>query len=260
MTREGQLGAAVDALHADLLRAGENVAQIREALSWHAPEETVLLALLRRALPVRLLEHLGTTPPWSDKPNVLGRLVLNPRTPRALCLRLIPSLFWRDLAEVAASPPVAGAVRVRAEGRLQEMLPEMRLGDRVTLAKIATPPLLRLLLEDADRKVSDACLINARLREEDLLVALRKEQAPLSLIEAVVASPRWKEQYGVRLALALQPRTPLPLALLQISSLVKRDLLRIARTPGVRPLLQAAALRVADEPPPGGRTFGGSAT
>jgi hypothetical protein len=140
------------------------------------------------------------------------------------------------------------------------MLPELRLGDRVTLAKIATPTVLRLLLEDGEPKVSTACVINARLREEDLLVALRKDTVPPGLIGAAAESPRWKEQYGVRLALALQPRTPLSLALLQISSLLKRDLLRVARAPGLKPLLHAAALRVAEETPPGGRTLKGSAT
>jgi hypothetical protein len=111
--------------------------------------------------------------------------------------------------------------------------------------------------------VSEACLINPRLREEDLLLALRVDTVPGGLIQAVAASTRWMEKYGIRLALALQPRTPLPVALLQISSLVKRDLVRVARTPGVRPLLQAAALRVAEEEHAhsfGGRTLKGSAT
>lgn len=241
------MSGAVDALQADLLRAGENLGQVKAVLAQHSPEETVLLSLLRRALPVRFLEHVGTAPPWCDKPNVLGRLVQNPRTPRALSLRLMPSLFWRDLADVAASAQVPGAVRVRAEARLKEMLPDMRLGDRVTLAKIATPALLRLLLADGDRRVADACLINGRLREEDVVVALRPDTVAPALIEAVVASPKWKERYGVRLTLALQPRTPLAVALLQVSSLVKRDLLRISSTQGLRPLLRAAALRVAEE-------------
>jgi hypothetical protein len=67
-----------------------------------------------------------------------------------------------------------------------------------------------------------------------------------SLLEQVARSPRWSERYAVRLGLVLQPRTPLALALAQVSSLVRRDLLRVAETPGLRPILQAAALRVAD--------------
>jgi len=49
-------------------------------------------------------------------------------------------------------------------------------------------------------------------------------------------------------ALVLQPRTPLALALQQISSLVPRDLRRVAQEAGLRPLVRAAALAVLDRP------------
>jgi hypothetical protein len=240
-------GGSLDALYAELLDAGESPPRLREVLARHAPDETELVAALRRSVPVALLEHLAATDPWSRRPAVLAHVVLNPRAPRALSLRIVSSLFWRDLAEVAATPHVAGTVRVRAEGLLKDLLPELRLGDRVALAKIATPAVLPLLLADADPKVAAAALLNPRLREEDLVVALRRETVPVALLEAVSSSSRWGESYAVRLTLVLQPRTPLPLALLQISSLVKRDLLRVAESPGLKPLVQAAARRVAEE-------------
>ncbi len=186
---------------------------------------------------------MGTTPPWSERPRVLARIVLHPRAPRPLSLRLVTSLFWRDLADVAAAPHVSAAVRVRAENTLKELREDMRLGDRVSLAKVATPALLPGLLMDADRKVTEAALINPRLREEDVLNALRTPEVPLALVDAVVSSPKWSQVYAVRLALVLQPRTPLAVALLQISSLLKRDLLRVAESTAIRPLLQASAAR-----------------
>jgi hypothetical protein len=215
---------------------------VRALLAERQPDENVLMALLRRAVPVRFLEQVATTPPWSDRPMVLARVVLNPRAPRGLSLRLVSSLFWRDLADVAASPSVHGAVRVRAEASLREMLGELRLGERITLAKIATPLVLVPLLVDPDPRVVEATLINPRLREEDLVNALRREEASRVLAEAAAGSSRWSGRYSVRLSLALQPKTPLPLALLQLSSLLKSDLIRVARTPGVAPLVQAAAL------------------
>jgi hypothetical protein len=226
------------------VQAGESAPRVREILAREDPDEEVVLGVLRRAVPRQFLEHLGTTPPWSERPRVLARVVLHPRAPRALSLRLVASLFWRDLADVAAAPHVSAAVRVRAESALKELLDDMRLGDRVTLAKVATPALLKPLLMDDDRKVTEAALINPRLREEDLLNALRVQEVPLALVDAVVASPKWSQVYGVRLALVLQPRTPLPVALLQVSSLVRRDLLRVAESTGIRPLLQASAQAV----------------
>lgn len=240
-----QSGPEVDALYAELLKAGDSAPRIRDVLARHEPDDLVLIALLRRAVPIRLLEHLGTTLPWSERPRVLGGVVRNPRAPRTLALRLLPSLFWRDLAEVAASPPVASAVRVRSEGLLLEMLPELRLGERIALGKVATLAVLPLLLADPEAKVARATLNNPRLREEDLTLALRQPTVPKALLEEVAASTRWRESYAVRLALVLQARTPLALALAQLSSLVERDLKRVAESLGLPPLVQAAALRLA---------------
>jgi len=256
--RGSELDASVDELFAELLRGGEGLAPAREFMARASLDEATLITLLRRSVTVGLLEYVGTTPPWADHPRVLGAVLLNPKAPRALGLRLVPYLFWRDLSQVAASPWVSAAVRVRAEGVLREKLPEMRLGERVTLARIATPPVLIALLFDAELKVVGAALQNPRLREEDLLVQLRSDSVSPALIQAVAASSRWVEHYAVRLGLALQARTPLGVALGQISSLLPADLRRVAETSGLHPLVQASARRVADQGSEG-RNLGRSA-
>lgn len=232
----------MDILHGALLRAGEAVPALRAALAAHTPDTTLLIAVLRRAVPLRLLELLAS-PPWSEDARVLAGVVLNPRAPVPLSLRVVPSLFWRDLAAVALAPRVARPVRVRAEANLREKVPDLRLGERVTLAKIATASVLALLLADESPLVAEACLINPRLREEDLVTALRQETAPIALIHASCASTRWSGNYAVRVAVALQARTPLPLALGQLSALIPRDLERLSQAP-VAQLLRVAAQRL----------------
>jgi len=236
--------AAADALHARILRAGEDARLLRDLLDRSFPDDALLVSLLRRAVPVRFLEVVGTTKPWCDRATVVVQVVLHPRSPRGLSLRLLPQLYWRQLADVAATPHVPAAVRVRAEASLQDQLRDLRLGERVALARVATPPLMQRLLVEGEPRVLQALLNNPRLREEDLLVALRKTDVPLALVDAVVVSSRWSERYFVRLELALQPKTPLPIAMLQLSSLVKRDLRRVTETTGLRPLVLVAAERL----------------
>jgi hypothetical protein len=240
--------AAIDALFGEVLRGGENPVRARAALAL-AADETVLAAVLQRPVPVAFLEAAATISPWAERPRVLARIVLNPKTPRSLAQRLVSALYWRDLAEVAATPRIAAAVRSRAESQLRDGLADMRLGDRVTLARLATPALLPLLLADSERQVTEAALQNARLREEDLVNALRREDVRAVLVETVAASSRWATSYAVKLALVLQPRTPLALALQRISSLVPRDLRRVAEDPALRPLVRAAASEVLDSNP-----------
>ena len=235
----------MDALFAAVVAAAEDARRARAALEAAPPDRLLFAALLRRAVPLRFLEMLATTPPWSDDQRLMGAVVLSPRVSRALALRLVGALFWRDLADVAASPRVAPAARVRAEALLLDHMPDLRLGDRITLAKIATPPVLARLLEDGDPRVVEAALINGRVREEDLAAALRKDDVTRALIEGIAASPRWRDRYALRLAIVLQPRAPLAIALGQMTSLLPADLARVAEDEALLPLVQLAARRVA---------------
>jgi hypothetical protein len=235
----------VDRAWAELLRAETSPPAMREVLERHGQDKMLLVALLRRAVPLPFLELIASTPPWSDDHRLLASVVLSPRATRPLGLRLVGFLLWRDLADVAASPPVAAAVKIRAEAMLKDQLPELRLGEKITLAKMATPSVLMLLLADSDPKVVEAGLINTRLREEDLLMLVRAEMPSRPLLEGIVASSRWTDRYAIRLAIALHPRAPVALALGQLSALTTKDLGRVAEAPGLTPLVQAAAARVA---------------
>jgi hypothetical protein len=235
---------ALEALHAELLRAGEDRRRLLLLLDEWGPDETQLVSLLRRAVPVALLDVVGTARPWCDRPAAVAQVVLHARCPRGLSLRLLPQLFWKQLADVAATPHVPAAVRMKAEGSLKDLLRDLRLGEKVALARIATPPLIQALLAEGAPKVLGALLDNPRMREADLLQALRRPEVAPSLIGAVADSSRWAATYSVRLELVLQPRTPLSIALLQLSSLVKRDLVRVKEAKGLRPLVQVAAERL----------------
>jgi hypothetical protein len=235
--------AVVDEVHAELIRSGESRPRARALLAASLDEPT-LLALLCRSVPIAFLEEVAATPPWSERALVLARVVLNPRAPRALGQRLVGALRWRELAAVAGTMRVSGAVRLRAEALLRDQLPDLRFGDRITLARVATPALLGLLLSDSERRVVFAALENARLREEDLVTALRRDDAAAALIEGASVSPRWSGAYAVRLALVLQSRTPLAIALQQISGLVPRDLRRVADEQRLHLLVRAAARSV----------------
>ena len=196
---------AVDALFAEALGAGESRPRARGVLS-RALDEQVLASALRRAVPVAFLEEVASARPWSERPRVLARVVLSPRAPQALALRLVSGLYWRDLAEVAATTRVPAAVRSRAESLLRDGLGDMRLGDRVTLARLATPALLPGLLADSERQVAEAALLNPRLREEDLVAAsaAKGERLRALLVERLGDHPHVGDVRGRGLMVGLE--------------------------------------------------------
>ena len=234
----------VDRIHAEIVQAGESAAAVATLMAGREPPDNVMLALLRRALPKRFLEYVARTEPWASRTLVLTAVVTNPRVDTALSLRLLPQLPWRALATVSATPWVNGVVKVRADALLTEMLTDLKLGERIALGRIAGRSIAARLLADRDAKVLDATLANPRLLPDDLLRAINGAAPPRLLLEAISASPRWRELYAVRLALVLQPRTPLALALAHLSALTPRDLARVAASGSLTPLVCAAAQRV----------------
>ena len=236
---------ARDDFESALLALGEdpNPADLQAFLETHGRDKPRLIEALRRPLPGRLLEQIGDLRPLSDDARVAGALVQNPRTPLHVSRRLVSGLYWRDLAAAVANPWIAAGLRQRAEALLLEQLREMRLGDRVALARIASVAILRALLAETDARLLEGALFNPRLQESMLLQGLRSDTAHVALFEAVARSPRWRGTYAVRLELVLHPRTPLPIALAQVTSLVPADLKRLAMARGPHPLVRAAAER-----------------
>ena len=132
---------------------------------------------------------------------------------------------------------------MRAEALLQEQFPDLRLGERITLAKIATPPVLPLLLADAEAGWSRRASSNPRLREDDLVTAFRQETRAPALLETVTASSRWSRATRCGWRSSSSRARPWPWPSRQMSGLVPRDLRRLAEAP-VAPLLQLAACRL----------------
>jgi len=230
----------------ELRRQAGDAAALRAFVEKFGRDWFLLAGVLRRDVPEALLEYVAQTRPWCEDRRLAGVLVGNPRTPSALALRLVSELYWRDLADVATSLHLPAALRVRAEALLVERLGEMRRGDKIALARRASPGTLRALLHERDSEVLDAVLFNPRLQEQALLAGLRAEAACPQLLEAAARSPRWSASYAVAKQLVLQPRTPLGLALGRLSSLVPRDLRQVVAQRRLRPVVRAAAQRLLD--------------
>jgi hypothetical protein len=157
-------------------------------------------------------------------------------------------LFWRDLASVAEDFLLWTSLRKIAEKLLSDRIPEMALGERIALARVAGRSLHPRLLEQREVQVLTALLWNARVTEQDLVAAISRAGTPSETLGVMGRHPRWRDHYAIRLALVRQPHTPTAVALGFLTSLTDHDLSALSESTETPRILSLAARRILDDP------------
>lgn len=179
----------------------------------------------------RLIEALLALPPLVSAYDFRRLATLHPLTPRSEALRFVGGLYWADLVRVGIDTRVHPLVRRSADLRLLERLPGLAVGEKMAVARRASPAVLAVLRNDPTPRVVAALLENPRLTEGTLLPLLASEQASPLALAVIAGSPRWSSRYPLRLALCRNPKTPLAAVLAHLPHLLRRDLEAVAADP-----------------------------
>jgi len=175
---------------------------------------------------------------------ILRLLVRHPNAPSGLARNLLAGWRWGDLADLAADPAVASALRRDAERLLVARWDALSRGERVSLARRATHAVLGVAFSPGDDpSVARAALDNPRLREPDVLRVASDPRTRPGVLAAIGDHASWAERAAVRLALARNARTPSRNALRAVAELSERALRALALDPSVPRLVRIGAGR-----------------
>lgn len=181
--------------------------------------------------PAEVIEAILGTPRLMAVYEVRREVTRHPRTPQVQALRHLPGLFWRDMLEVGRDTRVPPQVRRAANLRLGEQLSSLSVGEKMAIARKASPELLVQVRRDASPKVIGAMLENPRLTESALLPLASRESAPPAVLAVIARSRRWSLRYRVRVAVARNPSTPSQLVVALLPRLKRTDLRAVAADP-----------------------------
>ena len=219
-----------------------------EALGRPDLQEQELLQLLRnRRATTSQLQRIGARPSWLRSHAVKRGLVQHPRCPLPLGRRLLPHLYWQELAMACEDLRLHPVLRRQAEELLKVRAPELTLGERITLARRATPPVIAVLAEGSDPPVLQSLMGNPRLLEPEAVLIARRERTPVESLGRLARHPRWGACRAVRMALTQNPRTPAQVALELLRRLSPNDLRQVAKDDKVPKLIRIGADRVLAE-------------
>jgi hypothetical protein len=197
-------------------------------------EEVLCLLLRRRDLSGELLEEIGRRRHFQKSLRVKRALALHPHTPRLISLRLLRDLYLMDLVQVALTPGVPVELRRSAEEQVISRLPQLPLGQKITLARRGPARVAGALLAEGHAQVLSVVLNNPNLTEAQVLRALARDRVNPNVVRAVSQHSKWSHAYNVRLALVRHPAAPLSTVLSYLPELTVSDLRELV-SPGIVP-------------------------
>jgi len=197
-------------------------------------EGQAALLLARKDLPGELIEEIAQRKPLLKTYAIKKALVLHPHTPRLVSLRLLRDLYLMDLVQLTLTPGALAELRRNAEEQLIARLPQLPLGQKITLARRGPGRVAGALLSEGHEQILRVVLDNTNLSEAHVLKALSRPKLIPRVIEAVSHHQKWSHSYNVRLALVRQPATTLSTVLSYLPELTVSDL-RELTAPGIVP-------------------------
>jgi hypothetical protein len=190
-----------------------------------------------------VLENIVAQPRFSRRPEVRRALVLHRRTPLPVAVGLLAELPWLDLAELSKTPAIHPELRRRADRQILARLPAMAVGERISLARLATERIVEKLAGDPTAEVGRAVAGNPRLTEVLLLRLLGQSEVAPGFLAAIASHPRWGARIAIGEAVVRHPRTPISAALTITRRIGPTDLRRIVNDVKVPKIVRIAAER-----------------
>lgn len=225
----------------------------------HAPthdvRQAVLLALLenpqlqtshlrllldRRELSAAILQRIAARKEWVRDAGIRRSLVAHLHTPHPLATKLARDLEVMDLVAISLRPSVPAEVRRFADELLLAHIPQLPLGQKLSLARRGPGRIAAELLAGGDQRIASAALNNAYLTEAQLLRALASEKLLAGAIAAAAGHAKWSRLPTVRAAVVRHPSAPLEKILSLLPNLPQSELARLSEAPNLRASLRRA--------------------
>ena len=169
----------------------------------------------------------------------------HPKTLAAPAVQFLRTLHWRDQYNLSRDARAAPLIQRTAQTLLVERIPEIALGEQITLARIAWPEMIPALMKTREEKVLTALLDNPRFREGNVVHLLEDSSLPVTVVEHIARHHRWAYMHRVRALLIRDPRLPTQTALRLMKGLPESELRAASEHPETSKLRGMAARRMA---------------
>ena len=107
---------------------------------------------------------------------------------------------------------------------MEQQVANMSVGQRIKLAYTGNQSTRKLLLRDSNKLVSSAVVKSGRMTDAEILATAGNRNIPTEILNYIARDKEQLRKYPIRVALASNPKTPVPVALRLLRDLSKADL------------------------------------
>lgn len=194
-------------------------------------ENEILFILKNKNINLEIVKLILSHKPFLVSYEVKKTLLFLKLTPYQDALKLLPHMFWMDLMLLTTTMSVHPVIRRSAEKKLLEKIPEMGLGEKITLAKRGSMSLLFHLSKEKNAKIIEGILQNRFATEEIILSIVGNPNTPSEILGIVNYNPKWKNRLNIKKALILNPNFPTFLAFHLLKTMNKSVLEEFSTSP-----------------------------
>ena len=144
-------------------------------------------------------------------------------------------------AEMLAEPESPAATPPRS---LYADILGMSIGQKIKLALRGNGDARTILVRDGSKLVRRFVLMNPRIGDNEIIAITRNKSIDDDLLRMIADKREWLRLYQVRVGLATNPKTSLPLAIKLVGTLDERDIRQISKSKNVQQGVAAQARRL----------------
>lgn len=129
---------------------------------------------------------------------------------------------------------------------LYHRISQMGIADKVKLAFMGNKEARSILVRDPVKMVAVAVVISPKIREDEIENITKSRQVCDDVLRQIAATKEWMKSYTVKLNLANNSKTPLPISMKLLPHFREQDLRKLARSKNIPAALATQARRLAE--------------
>jgi hypothetical protein len=149
-----------------------------------------------------------------------------------------------DMARLLASEADGDGDGDGKEGNLYAAVQVMTVMQKIKLARIGGKGARSLLIRDRNRIVATAVLGSPKLTETEVTTFAQNRSIGDELLRIIANNREWTKSYQIKLALTMNPKTPIPQAVKFLNYLQDRDLRNLMKSKDVSNNISSHARRI----------------